>query len=90
MRRVLRPGGQIVIMTPVIEAWPATYENSAITSPEDRERHFGQWDHLRWFGADLRQRIMAAKFECREFVANGPDSAVYNLIRGETIFLAEK
>ena len=88
--RVLRPGGQVVIMLPVIEAWATTYEDPAMTSPADRERHFGQWDHLRWFGADVRQRITAQRFRCREMVADGPDSARHNLIRGETVFLAEK
>ncbi|KAB7647912.1 methyltransferase domain-containing protein [Polymorphobacter fuscus] len=90
MWRVLRPGGAIVIMMPVIEAWRETYENDVIGTPAERERHFGQWDHLRWFGADVRQRIRAQKFECREFVAGGPDSASHNLIRGETVFLAVK
>jgi SAM-dependent methyltransferase len=90
MWRVLRPGGAIVIMMPVIEAWPQTYEDGAIATPADRERHFGQWDHLRWFGADVRQRIAAQKFESREFVAGGADSARHNLIRGETVFLAIK
>lgn len=90
MWRVLRPGGQIVIMMPVIEAWSKTYEDAAIGTPEARERHFGQWDHLRWFGADVRNRITTQNFECREFVAEGPDSARHNLIRGETVFLAVK
>lgn len=90
LRRVLRPGGQVIIMLPVIDAWSTTYEDASIATPADRERHFGQWDHLRWFGADVRQRITAQGFECREFIADGPDSARHNLIRGETVFLAVK
>ena len=90
MWRVLRPGGEIVIMMPVVEAWRQTYEDMSFTTPADRERHFGQWDHLRWFGADVRERITRCNFQCREFVAGGPDSAQHNLIRGETIFLAIK
>jgi SAM-dependent methyltransferase len=90
MWRVLRPGGEIVIMMPIIEAWDETYEDKTVRTPADRERHFGQWDHLRWFGADIRKRIGAQNFECREFVADGPDSARHNLIRGETVFLAVK
>lgn len=90
MWRVLRPGGEIVIMLPVIEAWQKTYEDDTISSPAERERHFGQWDHLRWFGADIRQRITAQNFQCRDFVAYGPDSAKHNLIRGETVFIASK
>ncbi len=33
--RVLRPGGVALIMLPVIEGWAKTYENPAVTSPED-------------------------------------------------------
>jgi SAM-dependent methyltransferase len=90
MWRVLRPGGQIVIMLPVVEAWAETYENQSLVTPADRERHFGQWDHLRWFGSDIRARIRAQQFNCQQFVAGGLDSAEHNLIRGETVFLATK
>jgi SAM-dependent methyltransferase len=40
--RVLRPGGELVCMVPLVEGWCETYENPAITSPTDCERHFGR------------------------------------------------
>ena len=59
--RVLKPGGVALIMLPVIEGWATTYENPAVTSPEDRKkRHYGQADHVRYYGADMRNRIMGA------------------------------
>ncbi len=30
-----------------------TYEDAAITTPEARQRHFGQADHVRLYGQDV-------------------------------------
>jgi SAM-dependent methyltransferase len=60
MRRVLRPGGCIVIMIPIIEGWDQTYENPLLTSRDERTLHFGQYDHVRRYGADARDRIRGA------------------------------
>jgi SAM-dependent methyltransferase len=88
--RVLKPGGIALIMLPVIEGWATTYENPQVTSPEDRKRHYGQSDHVRWYGADVRDRIRAAGFALSEFTAEGPDVLTYALQRGEKVFIATK
>jgi len=88
--RVLRPGGQAVIMLPIVEGWPQTYENAEIRTEPERTAHFGQYDHVRYFGADLRDRIAAAGLSLAEFTAGGEDSARYRLQRGEKVFLAAK
>jgi SAM-dependent methyltransferase len=88
--RVLRPGGACLIMTPVVEGWVHTYENSGISSPEDRTLHFGQHDHVRYYGADIRARIGAAGFSLSEFTAEGPDIVRYALLPGEKVFVATK
>jgi SAM-dependent methyltransferase len=90
IHRVLRPGGIALIMLPVIEGWARTYENPAVTSPEDRKRHYGQADHVRYYGADIRERIRAAGFKLEEFTAEGPDVLIYALQRGEKVFIATK
>jgi hypothetical protein len=60
LRRVLRPGGVAIILTPV---WNRpTYEDAAIIDPLERERHFGQHDHVRWYGLDIRERLASAEF----------------------------
>lgn len=60
LRRVLRPGGVAIILTPV---WhKPTYEDAAIVDPLERERHFGQHDHVRWYGLDIRERLTGADF----------------------------
>lgn len=88
--RVLKPGGIALIMLPVIEGWSKTYENKAVVTPEGRTRHFGQSDHVRYYGADVRDRIRAAGFRLEEFTAECEDVLTYGLQRGEKVFIATK
>jgi hypothetical protein len=61
-----------------------------VISPEDKKRHYGQADHVRYYGADVRIRIKAAGFALEEFTAEGPDVLTYALQRGEKVFIAKK
>ena len=88
IHRVLKPGGVALIMLPVIEGWAKTYENKAVVTPEERTRHYGQSDHVRYYGADVRDRIREAGFELDEFTAEGEDVLAYGLSRGEKVFIA--
>lgn len=88
--RVLRPSGEFVCMVPIVEGWCETYENSAITSELERDRHFGQFDHVRYYGADLRERIRTVGFQIREITAGPADVLSYRLWRGEKIFVGLK
>ncbi|MDE3115804.1 MAG: class I SAM-dependent methyltransferase [Pseudomonadota bacterium] len=90
MFRVLRPGGTAALMVPIVEGWARTYESPAITAPDQRTLHFGQFDHVRYYGADLRERIRAAGFRLEEFTAEEPDVLRHGLIRGEKVFVATK
>lgn len=90
LHRCLRPGGSVIVMVPIIEAWRQTYENQAVDTADGRTLHFGQDDHVRFYGADLRDRIRGAGFELSEFTADGETCVLYGLIRGETVFLASK
>lgn len=90
MYRVLKPGGIVLIMLPVIEGWAKTYENPRVYTPEERKRHYGQADHIRYYGADVRDRIRAAGFALEEFTAEGEDVLTYALQRGEKVFIARK
>ena len=93
LHRCLGPGGRAIVTTPVVEGWRTSYENPAIAYGADdtlRTLHFGQADHLRWFGADIRRRLEAAGFSLSEFTAGGADAVRYGLTRGETVFIASK
>ena len=60
--RVLNPGGWAVIMVPLERNRPTTLEDPSIVSPTERERVFGQHDHVRLYGQDVQQRLESAGF----------------------------
>ncbi len=90
MFRVLAPGGLALLMFPLVDGWDATYENDLARSPRDRLLHFGQKDHVRFYGNDVRERIRSAGFSLQEFTAEEPLVRIHALRRGEKIFLARK
>ena len=57
MRRVLKPGGWAILQSPLRVELEKTYEDFSITAPEERERAFGQRDHVRLYGRDYEQRL---------------------------------
>lgn len=88
LRRVLRPPGLLLCMVPIIEGWDTTYENGAVHDGAARELHFGQSDHVRYYGRDFRERLRSAGFDLTEYTADGMLSPRYGLLRGEKVFLA--
>ena len=61
--RVLSPGGYCVFTVPQKDGLEETYEDHSITDRQERERIFGQWDHLRIFGNDLKDRLAERGFD---------------------------
>ena len=90
MFRVLRAGGKLLLLFPIVEGWENTYENPDFTSPELRQRYFGQTDHVRRFGKDARDRIKGAGFGLSEFTAMEPDAGRYGLSHGSKVFVATR
>jgi hypothetical protein len=88
--RILSPGGLLLLMVPIIEGWRETYEDSSIVDAKERLEHFGRVDHLRIYGADIRERIRKAGFDLAEYTAGGKDAIVYGLCRGEKVFICRK
>lgn len=61
IKRVLKPGGWAVLLVPInpnVDSW----EDPTITEPEERERNFGQYDHVRQFGRDYAKVLENAGF----------------------------
>lgn len=56
INRVLKPDGWGIIQSPVYEM-PETLEDKSITDPAERERLFGQRDHVRKYGQDYAKRL---------------------------------
>lgn len=92
--RVLEPGGFALFMVPIVESWDHTLEAEDLPEPvrtaHDRFRYFGQWDHVRYYGHDLRERLQQAGFRVEEYTAKEPEVRRYALVRGETLFIACK
>jgi len=62
MFRVLKKNGIAVITIPINEKLEATYENEDVKTPEQRKKHFGQWDHVRWYSLDVQDRLESVGF----------------------------
>jgi SAM-dependent methyltransferase len=63
--RVLRPGGWALVLVPIDFSRGETFEDPAIVAPADRERAFGQADHVRIYGRDFTTRLEEAGFTVR-------------------------
>lgn len=91
IHRILSDRGQLIVSVPIIEGWEHTYENPDITTPELRTVHFGQHDHIRYYGRDFRDRLREAGFSnIQEITAEGEDVIQYSLMRGEKFFICKK
>jgi SAM-dependent methyltransferase len=60
--RVLKPGGWAILQVPIDVKREKTFEDWTITSAEERIKHFGQWDHVRQYGLDYKDRLEKAGF----------------------------
>jgi ubiquinone/menaquinone biosynthesis C-methylase UbiE len=60
--RVLAPGGWGIFTVPQQDHRQETLEDPSVQTPADREKHYGQWDHVRLYGADFSRRLEEAGF----------------------------
>lgn len=72
IRAHLAPGGEAWIIVPMRGE---TTEEAAPDMPRrERERRFGQWDHVRYYGEDVRERLERAGFSVERLAATAlPD-----------------
>ncbi len=91
--RVLKPGGWGILQSPVYPL-EATLEDKTITDPAERERLFGQRDHVRKFGKDYAARLRGSGIQIEEnqFVKEIAPEKVkqYALAPDEVIFVCRK
>lgn len=64
--RVIKPGGLGIFQVPQNIELEKTYEDPSIISPEERAKHFGQYDHVRVYGKDYFDRLRKAGFKVEE------------------------
>ncbi len=89
--RVLKHGGCAIVAVPITAK--ETFQDPSVTTPAERERIYGQYDHLRRYGPDIEQRLNKAGFDVQcvrpqDFIAT-EDIALMR-IKDARIFLCRK
>ncbi|MCG8696714.1 MAG: methyltransferase domain-containing protein [Bacteroidales bacterium] len=64
--RVLKPGGFAILLVPQDFEVETTFEDPSITDPKERNKVFGQYDHVRLYGRDYPNRLKEQGFEIPE------------------------
>ena len=87
--RVLKPGGTAILQIPQDLNRKNTFEDNSITDRKERERIFGQYDHVRIYGRDYFNKLRSIGFKVEEvdyteqFSTEEIDK--YRLAKGEII-----
>lgn len=92
--RVLKPSGFGILQVPIEMDRKTTYEDHSITSPKEREKAFGQFDHVRIYGKDYINRLNSVGFEVEldEYAnkASKSDKFRFGFGEGESLFVVRK
>jgi hypothetical protein len=66
--RVLKPGGWAIMQVPIAAKLETTIEDPSVEDPRERERRFGQDDHIRIYTRpDYVARLERAGFQVEQF-----------------------
>lgn len=60
--RVMKKGGKAILLVPMDFSLEKTFEDPSITDPKERNRLFGQYDHVRQYGRDYPERLSKVGF----------------------------
>ncbi|PLX13845.1 MAG: SAM-dependent methyltransferase [Marinilabiliales bacterium] len=92
--RVLVKKGIAILQVPYSLKLKNTHENPEIKSEKDREKYFGQFDHVRLYGSDYTDILKSAGFKLNEFIAEDNISPnkieKMKLFANETLFVVNK
>ena len=61
--RVMKKGGWGIFQVPMKNSLEKSYEDFSIKDPKERQKHFGQYDHVRWYGMDYFERLRNCGFQ---------------------------
>jgi SAM-dependent methyltransferase len=92
--RVMKPGGFGIFQVPQDFTREVTYEDPSIDTPEEREKHFWQYDHVRLFGLDYPEWLRSVGFTVEEYNPqknfNLEQIERYRLMKNEILYIARK
>lgn len=88
---IRKPADTTLLQAPLQEA---AFENATTTASEERQIHFGQSDHVRIYGLDIKERLIAVGFQIHVEKCSNilPDSEIdyYGLNKTEILFVGYK
>ena len=90
----MKPNGFGIFQVPLDYSIDTTLEDKSINTPELREKHYKQRDHLRLYGKDYAKRLREVGFEVTEddYVHTLPEELVkrYALPKDEILYICKK
>lgn len=94
LHRVLAPGGWVMVLAPIDLRRTSTLEDPAVVDPQERERLFWQFDHVRLYAPDIAERLRGPGFtveRVRWAVELGATAqGRYGLLESDEIYLCRK
>lgn len=92
--RVMKPKSWGIVQVPLKSSLDNTYEDFTITDPKERQKHFGQYDHVRWYGMDYFDRLESVGFKAEaNFYSqqySEEDQFRYSLMKNEILPIIRK
>jgi len=92
--RIMKPGGWGIMQVPIDVTRDETYEDWSITSPEEREKHFWQYDHVRLYGTNYPDRLREAGFDVEvvDYSKELPEEKFkrYRIPKSELLYVVKK
>lgn len=91
MYRVLEQNGLAVIMAPI--KGKITDEDFSITNPSERQKRYGQEDHVRYYGMDITDRLQEVGFKVEHIEPQdvyAHKDIEHMSLGGEMLFLCRK
>ena len=95
IKRVLKKGGRAIVQVPFYHPIPdKTIEDKSITSKADREKIYGQDDHVRKYGKDYDKRLKEVGLKTmvvnqNKFLSNS-EQKMYAIDSTESLYVIEK
>jgi len=91
--RVLKQGGWALLQVPI--TCERTFEDPNIEDPQEREKLFGQHDHVRTYGHDYIDRLRESgftveKLTSEEVLGNTSDLVYMGMPKNEFVFFCQK
>lgn len=92
--RIMKPGGFGILQVPMETSRSVTFEDPSIIDPAERERVYGQFDHVRIYGSDYAERLRSVGFKVSVIDIYGslsPDERFrLGFLPGEDLYVVHK